>query len=89
MWNSKDVILLIDEFLFHHIVNYLQTINFFNLGTKLSLVDLPGYGFAYAKDEVKEAWEDLVSMHCIKFSMVTGHIGFILCLFVNMSRQLS
>ncbi|XP_073057597.1 uncharacterized protein [Primulina eburnea] len=27
---------------------------------KLSLVDLPGYGFAYAKDEVKESWEELV-----------------------------
>ncbi|XP_058782082.1 uncharacterized protein LOC131656366 [Vicia villosa] len=39
---------------------HTQTINFFSLGTKLSLVDLPGYGFAYAKDEVKEAWEDLV-----------------------------
>ncbi|XP_047330588.1 uncharacterized protein LOC124934152 [Impatiens glandulifera] len=37
-----------------------QTINFFNLGTKLCLVDLPGYGFAYAKDEVKESWEELV-----------------------------
>lgn len=43
------------------LVNVLQTINFFNLGTKLNLVDLPGYGFAYAKEEVKEAWEDLVS----------------------------
>ncbi|XP_010535339.1 PREDICTED: uncharacterized protein LOC104810688 isoform X2 [Tarenaya hassleriana] len=37
-----------------------QTINFFNLGPKIRLVDLPGYGFAYAKDEVKEAWEELV-----------------------------
>ncbi|KAK7290366.1 hypothetical protein RIF29_04730 [Crotalaria pallida] len=37
-----------------------QTINFFKLGKKLSLVDLPGYGFAYAKDEVKENWEELV-----------------------------
>lgn len=37
-----------------------QTINFFKLGTKLSLVDLPGYGFAYAKEEVKDAWEELV-----------------------------
>ncbi|KAK1577582.1 hypothetical protein Q3G72_022969 [Acer saccharum] len=37
-----------------------QTINFFNLGTKLCLVDLPGYGFAYAKEEVKDAWEELV-----------------------------
>lgn len=37
-----------------------QTINFFKLGTKMSLVDLPGYGFAYAKEETKEAWEELV-----------------------------
>ncbi|XP_043707460.1 uncharacterized protein LOC122656849 isoform X2 [Telopea speciosissima] len=37
-----------------------QTINFFELGTKLCLVDLPGYGFAYAKEEVKDAWEELV-----------------------------
>lgn len=40
----------------------LQTINFFDLGPKVRLVDLPGYGFAFAKDEVKEAWEDLVSI---------------------------
>ncbi|KAH9613292.1 hypothetical protein KSS87_015907 [Heliosperma pusillum] len=39
---------------------HTQSINFFNLGSKLNLVDLPGYGFAYAKDEVKEAWEELV-----------------------------
>ncbi|GAB2217831.1 hypothetical protein Droror1_Dr00001043 [Drosera rotundifolia] len=37
-----------------------QTINFFNLGSKLCLVDLPGYGFAYAKEEVKDAWDELV-----------------------------
>ncbi|XP_004240403.1 uncharacterized protein [Solanum lycopersicum] len=37
-----------------------QTINFFTLGSKMCMVDLPGYGFAYAKEEVKEAWEDLV-----------------------------
>lgn len=37
-----------------------QTINFFNLASKLCLVDLPGYGFAYAKEEVKDAWEELV-----------------------------
>ncbi|MBA0634350.1 hypothetical protein Godav_024524 [Gossypium davidsonii] len=37
-----------------------QSINFFQLGSKLCLADLPGYGFAYAKEEVKEAWEELV-----------------------------
>uniref|UniRef100_A0A7N0ZU53 EngB-type G domain-containing protein n=1 Tax=Kalanchoe fedtschenkoi TaxID=63787 RepID=A0A7N0ZU53_KALFE len=39
---------------------HTRTINFFKLGTKLNLVDLPGYGFAYAKEEVKDAWEELV-----------------------------
>lgn len=39
---------------------HTQTINFFNLGPKLNLVDLPGYGFAFAKEEVKDAWEELV-----------------------------
>ncbi|KAJ7528053.1 hypothetical protein O6H91_16G081300 [Diphasiastrum complanatum] len=37
-----------------------QTINFFNLGSRLCLVDLPGYGFAFAKEETKEAWEEFV-----------------------------
>ncbi|CAN4101870.1 unnamed protein product [Withania somnifera] len=37
-----------------------QTINFFKLGSKMCMVDLPGYGFAYAKEEVKESWEELV-----------------------------
>lgn len=39
----------------------IQTINFFRLASKLCLVDLPGYGFAYAKDEVKDSWQELVS----------------------------
>ncbi|CBI15835.3 unnamed protein product, partial [Vitis vinifera] len=42
-----------------------QTINFFKLGSKLSLVDLPGYGFAYAKEEVKDSWEELVNEYMI------------------------
>lgn len=37
-----------------------QSVNFFTLGTRLCLVDLPGYGFAYAKEAAKEAWDDLV-----------------------------
>jgi len=37
-----------------------QSVNFFTLGSRLCLVDLPGYGFAYAKEEAKEAWDDLV-----------------------------
>ncbi|CAL1406253.1 unnamed protein product [Linum trigynum] len=36
-----------------------QTINFFELG-KFCLEYLPGYGFAYAKEEIKDSWEELV-----------------------------
>ena len=43
------------------VVVFMQTINFFKLGSKVCMVDLPGYGFAYAKEEVKDAWEELVS----------------------------
>ncbi|KAI3738250.1 hypothetical protein L2E82_28273 [Cichorium intybus] len=39
-----------------------QTINFFNLGSKLCLVDLPGYGFAYAREEVKESCHHYFAM---------------------------
>lgn len=67
--NSKDDV-LIDKFIFQQLMHSLQSINFFKLGTKLCLVDLPGYGFAYAKEEVKEAWEDLVSMQIIFYLSV-------------------
>ncbi|KAG9132843.1 hypothetical protein Leryth_014784 [Lithospermum erythrorhizon] len=50
----------------------LQSINFFKLGSKLCLVDLPGYGFAYAKEEAKEAWEELVSAN--EFSILSMFI---------------
>lgn len=50
---------------FSDLVLLWQSINFFTLGARLCLVDLPGYGFAYAKEETKEAWEDLVSLFFI------------------------
>ncbi|GAQ77852.1 GTP-binding protein [Klebsormidium nitens] len=37
-----------------------QSINFYGIGPRLSLVDLPGYGFAYAADEKRESWSQLV-----------------------------
>lgn len=55
-----------------------QTINFFKLSSKLCLVDLPGYGFAYAKEDVKEAWEELVK------EFVTTRVGLQrVCLLVD------
>ncbi|CAD6207295.1 unnamed protein product [Miscanthus lutarioriparius] len=58
-----------------------QTINFFRLASKLCFVDLPGYGFAYAKDEVKESWEELVKEY------VSTRVGLErVCLLVHTKR---
>jgi GTP-binding protein len=40
-----------------------RQINFFDLGTKLLLVDLPGYGFAQVSRSMKETWQDLASAY--------------------------
>jgi GTP-binding protein len=37
-----------------------RQINFFNLGRKLMLVDLPGYGFAQASKAMAEEWQGLI-----------------------------
>lgn len=37
-----------------------RQINFFALGEKLVLVDLPGYGFAQASKSLAQAWQSLV-----------------------------
>ena len=37
-----------------------KQLNFFNLGGRLGLVDMPGYGFAVAAKEVKEDWQGLM-----------------------------
>ena len=40
-----------------------QTLNFFRVNEKLSLVDLPGYGFAKAPLEVRKAWKPMVETY--------------------------
>jgi GTP-binding protein len=40
-----------------------QTLNFFRVNEKLSLVDLPGYGFARAPLEVRKAWKPMVETY--------------------------
>src|SRR3954471_20592776 len=37
-----------------------RQINFFNLGGKLMLVDLPGYGYAKASKELAMEWQTLI-----------------------------
>jgi GTP-binding protein len=40
---------------------HTRQINFFDLGQRLILVDLPGYGFAQVSRSMKETWQDLAS----------------------------
>ena len=37
-----------------------KQLNFFNLGDRLTLVDMPGYGYAQASKAVKEDWQGLM-----------------------------
>ena len=37
-----------------------RQLNFFDLGGRLTLVDMPGYGYAQAAKEVKEDWQGLM-----------------------------
>jgi GTP-binding protein len=37
-----------------------RQLNFFDLGGRLALVDMPGYGYAQASREVKEDWQGLM-----------------------------
>ncbi len=40
-----------------------QQLNFFNLGDRLILVDMPGYGFANVPLKIKYEWEELISRY--------------------------
>jgi len=42
---------------------HTRQINFFDLGQRLMLVDLPGYGFAQVSKSMKETWQDLASAY--------------------------
>lgn len=37
-----------------------KQLNFFDLGGRLTLVDMPGYGYAKAAKDVKEDWQDMM-----------------------------
>ena len=42
---------------------HTRQINFFDLGGKIVLADLPGYGFAQVSRSMKETWQDLASAY--------------------------
>ncbi len=43
-----------------------QTINFYNINDEIYLVDLPGYGYARANEEVKAKWGKMVENYLHK-----------------------
>jgi GTP-binding protein len=43
-----------------HTPGRTQQLNFFNLGDRLSLVDMPGYGYAKVSKKMLSAWNDLI-----------------------------
>lgn len=40
-----------------------QQLNFFNLGDVLTLVDMPGYGFAKVSKTIKAEWQELIHLY--------------------------
>jgi len=49
-----------------------QTINFFNLGDRGRLVDLPGYGYARVPQAVRAEWDQLVGGYMSSRSTLAG-----------------
>jgi GTP-binding protein len=47
-----------------------QTINFYSLGEKARLVDLPGYGYARVPQAMRDAWRSLVADYLESASVV-------------------
>ncbi|KAK9709425.1 hypothetical protein K7432_009052 [Basidiobolus ranarum] len=43
-----------------------QQINFFTADDEFHIVDMPGYGFAYAKEEMRESWKNLIETYIAK-----------------------
>ncbi|TWT15679.1 ribosome biogenesis GTP-binding protein YihA/YsxC [Reyranella sp. CPCC 100927] len=42
---------------------HTRQLNFFDLGGRLTLVDLPGYGFAQVSKSLKQSWQDLATAY--------------------------
>lgn len=47
-----------------------QTINFYNINNELYFVDLPGYGYARANEEVKAQWGKMIERYLHKSQML-------------------
>ena len=51
-----------------HTPGRTRQLNFFDLGGRVWLVDLPGYGFAQVSKSMKDAWKDLATAYLEKSS---------------------
>jgi GTP-binding protein len=49
-----------------------QSINFFQLGSRLYFVDLPGYGYARVPMKVKKSWQHMVETYLRRRSNLKG-----------------
>lgn len=47
-----------------------QTINFYNVNEELYLVDLPGYGYAKAPENLKKKWAEMIERYLNKSSQL-------------------
>ena len=57
-----------------------QTINFYNVNDAIYYVDLPGYGYAQANENVKAQWGKMIEdyrKHIIKFVNEIEDVGFL------------
>jgi GTP-binding protein len=48
-----------------------QVINFYRVGAEMTLVDLPGYGFARVPHSVRKSWEKLVTSYLFEREILT------------------
>lgn len=51
-----------------------QLINFFNVNDELSVVDLPGYGFAKVPEQVKRQWGEMIEGYMKERTTLTAMI---------------
>jgi GTP-binding protein len=48
-----------------------QVINFYRVGSEMTLVDLPGYGFAKVPESVRKNWQKLVTSYLFERAILT------------------
>jgi GTP-binding protein len=48
-----------------------QVINFYRVGAEMTLVDLPGYGFAKVPESVRKNWQKLVTSYLFEREILT------------------